>query len=224
MKIGLGHAPLQGVALPAEGADSASTRDRRGTVVEAFSYAVAAIYRPATVHSGSGASRPGNRAKPRPMVEHSIPEPLLTRIGDITVSFATLELQMQLLIDVLLVNEIRVTQIVTAELPFRALLPLATSLYRERHGEDADFDELREVLKRVEKVEQDRNLVMHSTWAIQDDGTIALAKTTARLKRGLHVRIEPMGAAELKEIAEDVRQVGDEIFMFMTKVARKNEQ
>jgi hypothetical protein len=38
--------PPRGVALPAEGADSASTRDRRGTVVRASSHPVAAIYRP----------------------------------------------------------------------------------------------------------------------------------------------------------------------------------
>ena len=43
-----GSALPQGAALPAEGVDSASTRDRRGTVVQAFSCAVAAIYRPAS--------------------------------------------------------------------------------------------------------------------------------------------------------------------------------
>ena len=38
---------------PAEGADSAATRDRRGTVVQACSHAVAAIYRPASVERSS---------------------------------------------------------------------------------------------------------------------------------------------------------------------------
>jgi hypothetical protein len=46
------RSPPQGVALPADGTDSASTRDRRGTVVQAFSHAVAAIYRPATPGCG----------------------------------------------------------------------------------------------------------------------------------------------------------------------------
>jgi hypothetical protein len=59
------RSPPQGVALPAEGADSASTRDRRGTVVEAFSHAVAAIYRPA---SGGSNTRSWDTwaAAPRP--------------------------------------------------------------------------------------------------------------------------------------------------------------
>ena len=46
------RSPPQGLALPAEGADSASTRDRRGTVVQSFSHAVAAIYRTASRAAG----------------------------------------------------------------------------------------------------------------------------------------------------------------------------
>src|SRR3954447_1350846 len=44
--------PPEGVALPAEGAYSASTRDRRGTVVQAVFHTVAATYRSASVRSG----------------------------------------------------------------------------------------------------------------------------------------------------------------------------
>jgi hypothetical protein len=46
--------PPQSVALTAEGADSASTRDRRGTVVQAVFHANAAIHRPATRDCESG--------------------------------------------------------------------------------------------------------------------------------------------------------------------------
>jgi hypothetical protein len=45
------RSPPQGIALLAEGADSASTRDRRGTVVRAFCHAVTPIHRTASVHA-----------------------------------------------------------------------------------------------------------------------------------------------------------------------------
>ena len=67
------RSPPQGVALPAEGAHSASTRDRRGTVVQAFSHAVAAIYRPASrrsISDGVGA-RVGVQATSRPRTPSS---------------------------------------------------------------------------------------------------------------------------------------------------------
>jgi hypothetical protein len=71
-------------------------------------------------------------------LQHPVPVQLLARIGDITVSFALLESTIQTLAGSQLQEHQRIGQIITAELSFRNLRALVTSLYRERHGEDAD--------------------------------------------------------------------------------------
>src|SRR5688500_1445706 len=96
------------------------------------------------------------------LMQHPVPAKLLVHIGDITVSFELVEMQIQTLIGSLIREHQRIGQIITAELSFRALRALAVSLYMERHGEDSDFDTLRDLMKRAAKIEETRNQVAHS--------------------------------------------------------------
>jgi hypothetical protein len=115
---------------------------------------------------------------------HPVPDPLLARIGDITVSFALLESVMQSLAQTLLGRGSEIGQIVTVELSFQRLRALTANLYRANHGEDADFELLTTLLKRAADVEEKRNQITHSIWAAGDPGTITRIKMTAKEKRG----------------------------------------
>jgi|SRR3990170_7012855 len=145
-------------------------------------------------------------------LEHPVPQELLIHIGDIIVSFALLTLNIQLLIGSLIQEHQRIGQIITAELSFKNLRALAISLYKERHGEDADFTTLRELMHRADDLEGKRNTVMHSTWAAGDTvDIITRLKTKAKQKHGLVFASEDMGEKELAAIALDIKTLAAEI-------------
>ena len=129
------------------------------------------------------------------MLQHPVPENHLKAIGDITVSFALLEFQIQNLIGSLIYEHQRIGQIITAELSFKNLRALLISLYLERHGEDEDFNNLRDFMKRAGQAEEKRNQIIHSVWAAgKDKDHITRFKTTAKEKHGIRFKFEEVSA------------------------------
>lgn len=117
----------------------------------------------------------------RPL-EHPVPPELLTQIGDVTVSFALLENQIQFLMSGLVGRPQRVGQILGSYLSFSNLRAAAVSLYVDRHGEDEDFAVLKGLLALAGKIEEERNRITHSVWGAGELGTAARLKVTAREK------------------------------------------
>jgi len=95
-------------------------------------------------------------------IRHTVSEQHLIYIGDITVSFALLEIIIQDLIGSFIAEHQKIGQIITAELSFRNLIALVISLYIERHGKDDDYlilDILPEILNEQQKNNKVRNIV-----------------------------------------------------------------
>ena len=114
-------------------------------------------------------------------MQHPVPKELLVHIGDMTVSFAMLELYLQELMRILLGDESpRIGYIVSSHLSFRNLRAVAISLYKERYGEDGAYSELADLLREAGKLEDERNLITHSIWGFGDDvASIKRIKITA---------------------------------------------
>ena len=149
-------------------------------------------------------------------MEHPVPEGHLKAIGHIVVSFALLEMNLQLLVGSLL-GEQRIGQIVTAELSTRALPDLIVSLYLERYGEDDDVASIRQIMKKVRVVEEKRNQIVHSVWGAGDTAEqLTRIKMTAKQKRGFHVAAESYTAESLNEIANEISQTSKEILRLLT--------
>ena len=138
-----------------------------------------------------------------------------------TVSFALLELHIQGLIGSLIKEHQRIGQIITAELSFRNLRALLISLYLERHGEDDDFKELRNLMKSAAQMEGKRNQITHSIWgAGKDADTIARIKTTAREKSGIKFQAEPVKSADLENVAIEIMELAEQIQNFHFKLLK----
>jgi hypothetical protein len=149
------------------------------------------------------------------VLQHPVPDDHLKAIGDITVSFAMLESQMQSLIGSLVYEHQRIGQIITAELSFGNLRALLISLYLERHGEDGDFIILRKFMKRAGQTEDKRNQISHSVWAAgKDKDHITRFKTTAKEKYGIKFKFEEVSAETLNEFAKDIKILAEEILRF----------
>lgn len=148
------------------------------------------------------------------MLQHPVPEGHLARIGDITVSFALIESVIQGLAWSLLGREQRVGQIVTAELSFRGLRALTLSLYRELRGEEARFHELKALMRRAERLETDRNQIVHSIWAAGEGETVMRIKTTAKEKQGFRFGFHPVTESDLRQVADDLKELAHDIQRF----------
>ena len=145
-------------------------------------------------------------------VQHPVPDRLLVHIGDMTVSFALVELSIQILVGSLILEHQEIGRIITAELSFKQLRALAISLYKARHGEDADFDTLRKLIKRAAQLEQTRNVITHSIWgAGRSPETVTRIKTTAKEKRGIHSESVELDAGELASVAFQLKSLAGEI-------------
>jgi hypothetical protein len=149
------------------------------------------------------------------MLRHPVPEAHLKCIGDMTVSFALLESVIQILIGSLIKEHQRIGQIITAELSFKNLRALLISLYLERHGEDENFNKLRELMKRAAEIEAKRNQITHSIWgAGKDADTITRIKTTAKERHGIKFQFEEVTSDALSIVANEIKQLADDIQRF----------
>jgi len=150
------------------------------------------------------------------MLQHPVPENHLKSIGDITVSFAMLELQIQMLIGSMLNEHQRIGQIITAELSFKNLKALVISLYIEQHSkDDEDFGRLKELINRAGQAEEKRNQITHSVWgAGKDAESITRIKTTAKEKYGIRFQFDDVTSGDLEALAIEIKVLAHDIQNF----------
>jgi hypothetical protein len=157
-------------------------------------------------------------------MKHPVPDEHLRHIGDITVSFALLEMAIQTLIGSLINEHQRIGQIITAELSFKNLRALVLSLYRERHGTDEDYEQLKSLMNEAGEIEDIRNQIIHSVWgAGKDRDHITRIKTTAKEKHGLKFQFQEMSANELSDFAKRIRDWASNIQNLYFKLIDNNK-
>lgn len=152
------------------------------------------------------------------MLNHSVPESTLIQIGDISVSFSLLESIIQLLAGSLISHELRIGQIVSAELSFRNLRALTISLYLERFGEDNEVTKIKDLMKRAGRIEDKRNQIIHSLWIVGiDEDHVTRIKGTAKEKHGFKIQEQDMNSSELREIADEIKQLSKDMQDFLVQ-------
>jgi len=155
-------------------------------------------------------------------IRHPVPDNLLTQIGDMTVSFASLEFHMQLMFVNLLKQSARIGHILASQLTFTRLRASLISLYKERYGEDTDFHLLKDLMVKAGKIEEERNLITHSIWGRgETSGSITRIKLTAREKRGFHAEYKQYDEKLFREFVANMQKLTEEIFLFDVEVIQK---
>lgn len=158
------------------------------------------------------------------MIQHPVPPVLLTHIGDMTVSFALLEGEIQFLVAGLIARPQRVGQILSSYLSFSNLRAAAISLYLDRHGEDADFTTLKGLMARSGKIEEERNRITHSMWgAGGTPSTAARLKIRARESRGFHFESEVYDEPRLLVFTSEIKNLAGEVMQFTLSLADRRK-
>ncbi len=126
-----------------------------------------------------------------------------------------LELVLQDLIGSLIAEHQGVGKIITAELSFKNLRGLVSSLYLDRHGQDKDYANLKALLSEAQMIEEIRNSIIHSIWAGgKDKDHITRMKTTAKEKKGLKFQFQELSAKDLKDFALRIQKCHNNIHHF----------
>ena len=146
------------------------------------------------------------------MYQHVVPDPILTAIGDVTVSMSAAEQALGMLVCSMLADHLRIGKIVMAELPFRGMRVLLMSLYRERHGEDEDFVTLKRLMSEVAKLEEGRNQIMHSGWAESSiPNSVTRFKDDAKEPHGWRSRDTPVTESSIRDLARGFREIASSL-------------
>jgi len=158
------------------------------------------------------------------MLQHPVPQKLLKQLGDMTVSFAMLESQMQTLLGSLIREHQTVGQILASQLSFAKLRATVVSLYLDRHGDDGDFKTLRKLLNRAGKIEDERNRLTHSVWgAGNTPDDITQMKITCRERRGYHFESQQWDEARFVAFNESIKRLAFEFLQFWTQLLQKGK-
>jgi hypothetical protein len=98
---------------------------------------------------------------------------LFAKIGELTVQFATLEHQLQSLLELLIAENSQVIgPFLIHELNLAVLLRKIKHLARFKLQSDRDLlDQLEQTLKRIEATRDMRNLLIHGNWQIDENCT-----------------------------------------------------
>ena len=139
----------------------------------------------------------------------------LQALGQITADFQVLEETISSFILDLIGAEPDVGEIITSELSFRKLIDLLSALFKHQVRNDTKIAEMERLVLRANVVEQKRNTIIHSGWALGNtDETITRVKTTAKQRHGLRVQSVEMDTVMLKQIADEIAELSADLSDF----------
>ena len=143
----------------------------------------------------------------------------LAAIGAVTVQFAVLENHLEMAIWTLLVGTNMSDQptgrIVTSELSFQKSVHLFAALHRHRFPGERE-EQLKSLCKKLRQIEDERNVIAHSTWLAGEEGKIVRFKSTA--KGVLKAKFEHLSLADTKAIATRIHSAAEDVFNFLMDI------
>jgi hypothetical protein len=141
-------------------------------------------------------------------------------LGLITANFAVLEEVTAAMVWSLCGSDIRVGQIVTAELSYARIRAVLSSLLRVAFPSVEMRAEWESVLARATEAEQKRNIYIHSLWTRSEDGVISRWKSTAKERSGLVHQNEPVTVEQLQVVAEFIARVTNDLLELSAKLSK----
>lgn len=146
---------------------------------------------------------------------------ILRALGRVVVNFCRMEGEMEALIGCLIpTRDLDVCVLVTTELSFKNRAALFTGLM-QHHFEDAQLlNDCKDMVTRAGKLEEQRNIYLHSYWTINEDGAVIRHKRTAKLFKGLRRQQQPITEAEINRDADAMKAMYEEMSGFAHRLAR----
>jgi hypothetical protein len=133
-------------------------------------------------------------------------EDIYAPIGELIVSFQSLEMHVNLLLIDLLGQDYDSGFCLTSEMSFARLVVSLKSVSEVRIKNAALVQEICDLAGKIKICDDNRNKITHSIFAPSSDGKLMRAKITAKQKNGLQKAIHEVS---VQEIAEYTKQIKD---------------
>jgi len=151
----------------------------------------------------------------------------LKRLGMVTISFSDLEWTVGLFLEVVIDPASNVGTILSAHLSFSRALDVISSTYVYKWPRCKRREELEELLKKCQKAEEERNLLVHSSYGFPKDTPNELlirTKSTAKRKHGLKHTKQEISITELDRYLNELTETVSAMTAFLFWVLRTHQQ
>ncbi|MDF3057035.1 MAG: hypothetical protein K0R17_1250 [Rariglobus sp.] len=140
------------------------------------------------------------------------PPEFLAKLGNVVVAWSLFEHNLGMIVIIMISPDIFTGQSVIKELRFRSLADAALNVYRAHIGEDDDFLILREIINRAEKLEPERNLLVHATFGAEEKGKnrVSVWKVSAK-RKGIKRIAKFIEYKEIDQLGSDIHKLSDDL-------------
>jgi len=140
---------------------------------------------------------------------HSCPPEFLEAIGDVTVSYASLQWTLDILICSLLTGlDSDKRGAVTANLTFSQLVTLLDALYVHHEPKQIPYSSVAEIIQRLRDVAQARNRLNHSMIMHSRESLKLISFTKNKKGRGLKAVESTLTIDEIVSLTKNIQEVG----------------
>ncbi len=145
-------------------------------------------------------------------MKHSVSQKHLASIGDVVVSFNLLEQFYHMITWGILTDSQELGRAVTAKMSFRKLREIALELYKKKNGEDGLYSEFLILKKKVDKIEDERDRIVHDLW-MGVGGELSKIQTT--MKQSIRTSYDDGKFIELLDMMDTT---GDDLLYIFSRM------
>lgn len=137
-----------------------------------------------------------------------VDESMLRALGRVVVNFNAVEHWLATWTGQLIVWDPIIGEIVTAEMSFKNLLALFSSLCKYRVRDESLLQEVKNAVALLAQAEQQRNELVHCCWLERKPGEPhKTRKTTAKQKKGHHTQFKDVSVQDVNALADRMRDI-----------------
>ncbi|MDX2196274.1 MAG: hypothetical protein NW207_07640 [Cytophagales bacterium] len=146
-------------------------------------------------------------------------EIIIENLGKLTLNFSTLELTVSAFVSKLISDDSKIGAIITSEMSFQNLLKAFSSLSQYKLNNHIEYTKIFKLINRIKVVEQERNKLVHSAYAISNiEDRILRIKITAKQYKGLNIINEEINIKNFKNIITKIHEITHEIILLYKKI------
>lgn len=157
-------------------------------------------------------------------MQHHVQDDFLRELGHIVVSFSALESTVQFFLMALIEESQRVGRSLTAEMSFRNMRAAIVSIFIEKHGKGPEFDQIKNLVSRAGKCEEERNRIFHSEWTCGEVDVafhVTRSKETAREKHGLSSNFQDYSIQQLRDFGDSLFDLAADYEGFLEELCQR---
>ena len=145
-------------------------------------------------------------------------------LGRLTMAFSSLENSVAWLVAEMLGADSDVRSILESQISFAKQLSILDGLYRLRVTDDELLKVWDQLVARLNKSEEMRNTMVHSTWGIwwEDSDAISISrqKNSIKRKKGLRTTKEKADPGEIDRVAESIEETNEDLIQLLIDTSR----